>query len=178
MNIKEKKEKNEFLEIGKIVSTQGLKGEVRVEPWCDSPEFMLEFDTLYLDTSHTKIEVESGRAQKNVVILKLCGFSTVEQANTLRGKLLYIKREDVTLPKGSYFVQDLIGLRVINADDPLIVYGTLTQVSATGANDVYHIEKEGKEWLIPAIPLVVFETLINEGIMKITPIEGLFDDED
>lgn len=171
-------EKNEFLEIGKIVSTQGIKGEVRVEPWCDSPDFLTGFKTLYFDKGAVPCKIEGARVQKNVGVLKLAGVSTVEEANALRGKVLYIKRADVRLPKGSYFVQDLVGLTVVDAADSSVVYGTLTEVSVTGANDVYHIEKDGKTWLIPAIPIVITETLIDEGIMKITPLEGLFDDAD
>ena len=170
--------KKEFLEIGKIVSTHGLKGEVRVQPWTDSPEFLTAFSTLYFAEGKEKLTVEKARVQKNVVLLKLKGTETVEAANLLRGKVLYMARSDAKLPENTYFIQDLIGLEVIDADDASIVYGKLTEVSPTGANDVYHITKEGKTVLIPAIRQVVIETNPDEGFMRIRPMKGLFDDED
>jgi len=102
----------------------------------------------------------------------------VEAANALRGKILYVARTDVRLPERTFFVQDLIGLRVIDADDPSVEYGTLTDVSQTGANDVYHITKDGKTTLIPAIRQVVEETSLEKGEMRIRPMKGLFDDAD
>lgn len=166
-----------YLEIGKIVSVQGLKGEIRVEPWCDSPEFLCEFDTLYFDKGKTPLEVERSRQQKNIVIMKLKGTDTVEQAQLLRNKILYMDREDVELEEGAYFVQDLIGLTVIDIDSGRD-YGKICEVSFTGANDVYHIkDKDGAVRLIPAIPDVVISTDIGEGVMKIHVLEGLFDED-
>lgn len=170
--------KKEFLEIGKIVSTHGLKGEVRVQPWSDSPAFLTEFSTLYFAEGKEKLAVEKARVQKNVVLLKLKGTETVEQANLLRGKVLYVARADVKLPDRTFFVQDLIGLTVIDADDSSVEYGTLTEVSPTGANDVYHITKDAKTVLIPAIRQVIIETDIEAGVMRIRPMKGLFDDAD
>ncbi len=166
-----------YLEIGKIVSVQGLKGEIRVEPWCDSPDFLCEFDTLYFDKGKTPLEVERSRQQKNIVIMKIKGTDTVEQAQLLRNKILYMDRDDVELEEGAYFVQDLIGLTVIDNDSGRD-YGKICEVSFTGANDVYHIkDKDGKVRLIPAIPDVVKSTDIGEGVMKIHVLEGLFDED-
>ncbi len=166
-----------YLEIGKIVSVQGLKGEIRVEPWCDSPDFLCEFDTLYFDKGKTPLEVERSRQQKNIVIMKIKGTDTVEQAQTLRNKILYMDRDDVELEEGAYFVQDLIGLTVIDNDSGRD-YGKICEVSFTGANDVYHIkDKDGAVRLIPAIPDVVISTDIGEGVMKIHVLEGLFDED-
>ena len=94
------------------------------------------------------------------------------------GKVVWMNREDFELEEGEYFIQDLIGLKVIDADNENKVYGELSDVSFTGANDVYHIKKDGKEYLIPCIPDVVIDTDIYEGIMKIRPIKGIFGDED
>ncbi|MBP1560018.1 MAG: 16S rRNA processing protein RimM [Oscillospiraceae bacterium] len=166
-----------YLEIGKIVAVQGLKGEVRVEPWCDSQEFLCEFDTLYFDKGETPVEVTRSRPHKNIVLMKIEGVDTVEQAQNLRNKILYMDREDVELDDGSYFVQDLIGLEVIDNDSGES-YGKLCEVSFTGANDVYHIKgADGKIRLIPAIPDVVISTDITGGIMKIHVLEGLFDED-
>lgn len=164
----------QYLEIGKIVSVFGLKGEVKVQPWCDSPDFLCEFDTLYYK-SGTPVEIERARVQKNIVIVKLRGCDTVEEAQKLRNRVLYMDRNDVELEEGAYFVQDLIGLKVVDADTGE-EYGVLSDVSETGANDVYHIKKaDGTFCYVPAIPDVVKETDIEGGVMKITPLKGLFD---
>jgi 16S rRNA processing protein RimM len=168
--------KKQYLEIGKIVSVHGLHGEVKVLPWCDEPEFLCAFEQLYLGKIHHAVRVVSARAFKNVVILRLEGYETVEDAERLRGKILYMDREDVTLEEGVYFVQDLIGLTVVDADNGT-VYGTLKGVSQTGANDVYevHSDAEKRTYWIPAIPDVIIETDVDGGTMKIRPLEGLLD---
>lgn len=168
-----------FLETGKIVSVQGLKGEVRVQPWCDGAEFLCGFDTLYLDKGRKTVRVEDARVLKSLAVLKLEGIDTVEQAESLRNKILYMDRNDVELDDGCFFIADLIGMEVRDADDTGIIYGTIEDVSQTGANDVYHIKAvDGKVTLIPAIPDVVVSTDINSNTMLIRPLKGLFDDED
>ena len=153
-----------YLEIGKIVTLHGLRGDVKVQPWCDDAEFLCEFPVLYLGKEKKEVEVSHARPQKNMVLLHLEGYDTPEQ-----------NREDVELEEGTYFIQDLIGLDVIDADNGT-VYGTLKDVLQTGANDVYVVQAEGgKEILIPAIPDVIVETNIEEHCMKIRPLEGLLD---
>ena len=167
----------EYLEIGKITSTHGIKGEVRVQPWCDSPEFMKKFKTLYFDKKGEKPVSVSCRPNGNMVIMKMQGVDTVEEASKYREKILYMKRSDAKLPEGTWFIQELIDCKVVDADDENISHGILSDVSETGANDVWHITKEDKEYLIPAIPSVVISTDIVEGIIKIRPLKGIFDNE-
>ena len=168
----------DYLEIGKITSTHGIKGEMRVQPWCDSPEYMKKFKTLYLDNKGEKPLKIASRPHGHMAIAKIEGVDTVEEASRLRNKVLYMKRSDAKLPKGKYFIAELIDCRVIDADNSEKVYGILSDVSETGANDVWHIKAEnGKEYLIPAIPPVVISTDINEGIIKIRPLKGIFEDE-
>ena len=167
----------EYLEIGKITSTHGIRGEVRVQPWCDSPEFMKKFKTLYFDKKGEKPVSVSCRPNGNMVIMKMQGTDTVEEASRYREKILYMKRSDAKLPEGTWFIQELIDCRVIDADDESKAYGVLSDVSETGANDVWHITNDGKEYLIPAIPSVVVSTDVVEGIIKIRPLKGIFDDE-
>lgn len=170
--------KKQFLEIGKIVSTSGVKGEVRVQHWSDSPDFLQSFDTLYFDGGETPVTVERARSQKNIVVLKLRGVDDIDAANALRGKVLYANRNDIELGESTYFVQDLLGLTVVDADNPALVYGKLTEISPTGANDVYHVTQNGRTVLVPAIRQVVIETDVDGGVMRIRPLEGLFTDED
>ena len=168
----------EFLEIGKITSTHGIKGEVRVEPWCDEPEYLKKFKVLYFDKKGEKPIKIAARPHGHMAIAKIEGVDTVEEASRLRNKVLYMKRSDAKLPEGKYFVAELIDCRVIDADNEDKIYGTLSDVSQTGANDVWHIkDNTGKEYLIPAIPPVVIHTDVVEGIIKIRPLKGIFEDE-
>ena len=125
------------------------------------------------------MQIKSARPHGNIVLLTLKDVDTVEKAQKLRGKILYMKRSDAKLPDGSYFIAELIGCTVYDADEPEKIYGTLSDVSETGANDVWHIKDEnGKEYLIPAIPDVCVETNVAENRIVIRPLKGIFDDED
>lgn len=172
-----KKEKNRFLEVGQIVGTHGLKGDVRVDPWCDGPDFVCDFKTLYLKDG-SKVTVEKARVQKNIAILKLRGTDTIEQADLMRRTVLYIDRNDVQLDEDEFFIADLIGCTVKDIDSGT-VYGEITDVLKTGANDVYQIKNEsGQEYLIPVIEDVVISTDIENSTVCIRPMKGLFGDED
>ena len=169
--------KKQFLDSGKIVGTHGIKGEVRIEPWCDSPEFLCAFKTLWLDErGENAIKVRS-RPHKNIVLCKIEGVESIEAAERLRGKIVYIDRDEVELGEGVHFVQDLIGLEARDLDTGE-VYGTLTDVLRTGANDVYEITRDGKKYLVPVIDEVVREINTEEGYVLFTPMKGIFDDED
>ena len=168
--------KKQFLEIGKIVGTHGLKGEVRVEAWCDSADFLCRFKRLYKKDG-TEMKVISSKVHKNIGIILFKGITSVEQADTMRGMVLYMNRDDARLPKGADFVQDLIGLKVIDVDGGT-EYGVITDVIKTGANDVYQVEKDGKEYYVPVIPDVVKEKDIDGGYIKIFAMKGIFEDED
>lgn len=168
-----------FLEIGKIVGTHAIKGEVRVQPWCDSGEFMKSFKTLYLDKEgKTQVKILQCRPHGNVVIVKIEGVDTPEQAQKMRGKVLFIKRSDAKLKKGQVFIAELIGCTAFDADDETKIYGKISDVSQTGANDVWHITDENKkEFLIPVIPQVVIETDVEHDRVVIRPLKGIFDQE-
>lgn len=170
--------KKQYLDSGKIVGTHGIKGEVRIEPWCDSPEFLCAFKKLYLDESgQTFIEVKS-RPHKNITLAKIKGVDSIEEAEKFRGKIVYINREDITLDEGVNFVQDLIGLEVKDAENGT-VYGKITDVLRTGANDVYEItDSNNKKYLAPVIDEVVEEINVDGGFVLVHPMKGIFDDED
>ena len=109
--------------------------------------------------------------------MKAKGIDTIEQAETLRNKVLYINRNDVELPEGEYFIQDLIGTEVYDIDNGRF-YGKITDVMKTGANDVYQITaSDGKDYLVPVIDDVVKEIDIYAGKIQIRPLKGIFDDE-
>ncbi len=168
----------EFLEAGKIVGTHGVRGELRVNPWCDSAEFLRQFHTLYLSGGASPVSVVAARVFKKQLLLVLEGVDSVEKADALRGKILFFKREDTKIPEGRYFMDDLIGLSVYDADT-FIYYGTLTEIMRTGANDVYQITSLAKKnYLIPAVASVVRAIDLEKGKMLVRPIKGTFEDED
>ncbi len=170
--------KKQYLEIGKIVNVHGLGGMVKVMPWCDSAEFLSEFDTLYRGKEHTPLHIERAVVQKNMVLMKIEGVDTPEAANALRNAVLYMNREDVELDDDTYFIQDLQGMRVVDADDGK-EYGKLHDVLQTGANDVYEVESpDGKMLLVPVIPEVVLKVDFETDTITIRPLKGLFDDAD
>lgn len=167
----------EFIEAGEICGTHGVRGEMRVNPWSDSPDFLTGFKKLYLDCCGEKsLTVQSSRVHKNLLLLKAEGVDSIEDAERYRGKTVYIKREDINLPKGSYFMQDIIGCGVFDADSGESL-GEISDVSKTGANDVWHIQRNNREYLIPVIKEVLCSVDIEKGEIKIRPLKGIFDDE-
>ena len=166
-----------YLEVGKIVGTHGIRGEMRVECWANSPEFLRKFKRLYLDNGTTELSVTC-RPHKNIALLTVKGVTTIEEADTLRGKVLYIDRADVKLDEGEHFVQDIIGLEVTDADTDKI-YGKVKDVLKTGSNDVYEmLSDDGKLYYIPVIPDIIDRLDFESGKVYIHPMKGLFDDED
>ena len=169
-----------YIETGKIVTTHWLRGEFKVYPWCDAPEELTGYKTLYLaeNGGYRAMKVTRARTQQQMVLLQFEGIDDIDAANTLRGKIVYADRDDIRLGEGEHLIQDIIGLEVFDADDGKR-YGEVCQVSKTGANDVYHIKfADGSEKLIPVIPSVVIKTDVEGGRIEIRPLKGLFDDED
>lgn len=167
-----------FLQAGQIVSTHGIRGEVRFQPWCDGADFLKKFKKLYTDENGSDFfEIKSVKDHGNVIILKIGGVDNANDAIKIKGTVLYIKREDAKIPEGRYFIAELIDCTVVDSDDENTVYGKISDVSQTGANDVWHIKKDGKEYLIPAIPDVLKSVDVVKGIVKIKPLRGIFDDE-
>lgn len=169
---------NSLIEVGKIVNTHGINGEVKVTPWCDDINIFLDFKTLYLENNE-KLEIKNARINKNVVILKLIGFNNINEVLNLMQKTVYVEQDYFVLDDNTFFIKDLIGLTVFDADDENVVYGKIFDITQAGGNDVYYIKDEsGKEYLIPAIADVVIETDLSKGKMRIRPLKGLFDAED
>ena len=167
-----------YLETGKIVGTHGVRGMVRVQPWSDSGEFLKQFKYIYADANgNKKIKINSVQPHGNVVLMQLENVNSIEDAEKLRGTVIYIDRKDVKLPKGRYFIDDLIGCAVFDADTNETL-GILSDVSSTGANDVWHIKRDDKEYLVPAIDEVIVSVEIEAERIAIRPLKGIFDDED
>lgn len=163
--------------VGKIVKTQGLKGDVRVYPTTDDIyrfDFLEEF---YVGKDRENpLEVENVRYKGNLVIMKIKGIDRVEDAEKFVGKDIYVSRdESFELEEGEFFIADMIGIDVYTVSGEKV--GVLKEVLQYAANDVYVIKnEEGKEYLIPAVMKFVPEIDIEEGKMIIDPIKGMLDD--
>ena len=162
--------KNKFLEAGEIVNTHGIKGEVKIVPWCDTPDFLCDFDVLYIDGK--PIEVELIRVHKGNLIAKLSGINDIDTAIGMKNKIIYIDRTEVELPEGRHFIADLIGLEVRDADSD-IVLGIIDDVLTPPASEVYVVKGNGKEYMIPAVDEFVIETDVEAGYVRVRLIEGM-----
>ena len=158
----------EYLDCGQIVNTHGVRGEVRIVPWADSPDFLCQFSTLYIDGAPRK--VLSSRVHKGSVIAKLDGTDTVEEAMLLRDKTVQLRRADAKLRSGTFFLADIIGLQVV--DERGEALGTLKEVLSPSVQQVYVVEGE-REIMIPAVPEFILETNITDGYIKVRLIEGM-----
>ncbi len=177
----------DYLQIGKIVGTHGLKGEVRVVPLTDNPDRFVGMKEVNVENKGviTKYNLESVKFLKNLVVLKLSGIDEINAAEAMRESYLIVDRKDaVKLPKNSFFICDLIGLKVIDEKGDFL--GNLVEVLSTGSNDVYIIRDEKsvncngakrKDILIPALKSVVTEVSTEAGTMKVQLPKGLLDDE-
>ncbi|MCF2595930.1 MULTISPECIES: ribosome maturation factor RimM [Eubacteriales] len=162
----------QYLEVGKITNTHGIMGEVRVQPWADSPEFLCQFKTLYVDQAHWPIKVERARVHKNMVILKLEGVTDVPSALSMRNAILYIDRKDAALPEGSFFLADLMGLEVRDAQSGKVL-GKIADIMNLPANNVYVVRGGEREILVPAVPQFIAETNVEGGYLRVNMMEGL-----
>ena len=162
--------KHRYLEAGKIVNTHGIAGEVKIMLWADDPDFLLNFKTLYLDGK--PIHIRSARVHKNAVLMKLDGVDDINEAMRLKNKVVSIDREDATLEEGSFFLADLYGLEVRDADSGEVL-GTISDVLTPPANNVYIVKGTKREYMIPAVSEFIVETNVDEGYLLVHLIEGM-----
>ena len=164
--------KDNLLKAGKIVNTHSLRGEVRIYPYGDGPEFLCEFDFLYVEDK--KMKVTSARVHKGQSLIKFEGVNSINDAESLVGSIVYIDKDDVELEEGRYFIEDIKGMTVKDIDTDEI-YGKVINVIETGANDVFEVKSENKILLVPKIDDVVKDIDLESGIILIKPIKGLFE---
>lgn len=164
--------KQQYLEVGKVTNVHGLMGEVRVQPWADSPEFLCQFKTLYVDEAHFPMNVQRARVHKNMVIIKFEGPTDVPSALSLRNAILYIDRADAKLPEGAFFLADIYGLEVRDAATGEVL-GAVADVLTPPANNVYVVKGGARELMIPAVPEFIAETNIEGGYIRVNMMEGL-----
>ena len=160
--------KNKYIEAGRITNTHGVRGEVRVQVWLDSPEFMRTFKTLYIDGK--PVEMLSSRVHKDFIIARLRGYDDVNAAMTLKGRTVYIDRDDAGLGEGEYFLSDLIGAKVVTESGEEI--GTLQDILETPASPVYIVRGE-TEHMIPAVPEFIIGADADAGVVTVRLIDGM-----
>ncbi len=167
----------DYLRVGVISSTHGLKGEVKVFSTTDDIERFQSLKHCILDTGreYLELEVEGVKFFKQFAILKFKGFDKIEQMEKYKGKDLLVKREDaVELGEGEFFITDLIGCKVIKEDGTKI--GELADVLKTGANDVFEVKTlEGKQLLLPYIDECVKNIDLEKGEITVYLMPGLAD---
>lgn len=168
--------KKEYFSIGKIVGAKGLSGEIKVESWADSPEDFCNISKIFTDLKSEALDILSMKVHKSQVIMKIKSINDRNSAESLRGKILYAHREDIPLEKDRYFIEDLIGCKIIDSKTHH-EYGILKNVMNTGANDIYEVKsKNGKEYLVPIIEGTVKNIDLETETIEINPIKGVFDD--
>lgn len=170
-------EKDQMIAIGRITRAQGLRGEVNIEPLTDDPGRFSLLERVTVEKSDglaQVMKIEKARVVKQRVILKLSDLTNRTEAEAWRGAEIKIpQHECLPLAAGSYYIFDLIGLQVVTAAGTVI--GEITQVMDLPANDVYVVQSETREYLIPAISEVIKNIDLDAGLMTINPIEGLLD---
>lgn len=162
--------KQAFIEAGRITSTHGVHGEVKIEVWLDTPEDLKHYRRIFIDGQERKLL--SVRQQNRFVIVKLHQIDDINAAQPLKGKTVYIAREDAPLPPGGYFLQDLLDAKVVLEDGSPV--GILTEILERPANNVYVVtDPDGKEILIPVVPAFIIRADAENGIVTVRLLEGM-----
>ncbi len=167
----------QYIETGEIVKIHGVAGEIKMYPWCDDPMFVADLKRLFFDENgQNEQNIETVREHKNMCLIKLSGIDTVESAREFIGKTVYFAREDVKLPKGRFFAQDVIGCSAID-ENTRQNYGVIVNITHPAASDIYEIKNEkGETFLFPAVSEFLGEINIDAKTVLIRPISGMFED--
>ena len=165
----------EYIPVGQIVNAHGIKGEVKLNPMGFDPEFVADFDILYIGGKRT--EVKSARVHKSVVLLTLPGVNDMDAALALKGKNVTICRDDVEVPEGYYFDEEIEGMTVVDCATDAVI-GKVKRVLTYPAHKIYEVKGE-REYLIPAVPEVFVESVdLDSEIIRVHLMKGLATDED
>ncbi|MDB5052114.1 MAG: rRNA-processing protein RimM [Bacilli bacterium] len=166
--------------VGKIVNTQGIKGELKVLLQTDFPEerFKKGSKLILLDAAQSTqmiVEVESGRLQKNVCIVKFAGFNDINQVEKYKGWVIKVKASDLLeLDQDEYYYHEIIGCRVVTDEGEEL--GTISEILTPGANDVWVVDRPAsKPVLLPVIDEVVLQVDVRAKLVTVSLMEGLID---
>ena len=167
----------DLLEVGKIVNTHGLRGEVKVVPWTDYPEVFEDIETVYIKkkSDYERLDIAGIKYQKNNLIIRFAQLKDINEAEKYKNRVLYAERASLgELPEGVYYIADLIGLDVVKEDGEKV--GVISDVFNTGSNDIYEVKREGqKNLLLPVIDDVVLNIDVENKKVTVRMMEGLED---
>ncbi len=167
-----------MLLIGKIIGTRGLKGEVKIYPYTNSPEDFARIDKVYLEESDNKcFKIKKQKMHKNLIIALFEGINNIDQAEVLKNTELFLDEaeEKNFLADDSYFYKDIIGVDVISLDNEHL--GNIKAVNTSTKQDIFIIEKNGKEWMLPNVERFVKDVNLEESKIIVDLIEGLIDED-
>ena len=167
--------KSQFLECGKIINTHGVRGGVKLESWCDTPQDLASLKKVYLKNGadYKCHKVKRASVFKQFVLLELEGINDIDTAMTLKNRVVFADRDDISIDEGAFFLADIIGLDVIDLESGEKI-GTLSDVLNLGASDLYEINTKTGKKLIPAVPEFIKEIDLEKGIF-VSLIEGMLD---
>ena len=167
--------KSKFLECGKIINTHGVRGGLKLESWCDTPGDLASLKKVYLKngTEYTCHKVKRASVFKQFVLFELDGVNDIDTAMTLKNRIVFADRDDISIDDDAYFIADIIGLPVIDIASGEKI-GTLSDVLNLGASDLYEINTEKGKKLIPAVPEFIKDVDVEKGIF-VSLIEGMLD---
>ncbi|MBR2381283.1 MAG: 16S rRNA processing protein RimM [Clostridia bacterium] len=167
--------KSQYLECGKIINTHGVRGGLKLESWCDTPQDLASLKKVYLQNGaeYKLYKVKKASVFKQFVLFELDGINDIDTAMTLRGKTVYADREDISIDEDAFFIADIIGLPIIDLESGEKL-GTLSDVLNLGASDLYEIKTANGKKLIPAVPEFIKEIDLEKGIF-VSLIEGMLD---
>ena len=167
--------KSQYLECGKIVNTHGVKGGLKLESWCDTPQDLASLKKVYLKNGaeYKMHKVKKASIFKQFVLFELEGINNIDIAMTLKGRVVFADRDDISIDEDAFFIADIIGLDVIDLESGEKI-GTLSDVLNLGASDLYEINTKNGKKLIPAVPEFIKEIDLENGIF-VSLIEGMLD---
>ena len=171
--------KKNYLEGGKICTSHGVNGLIKVEHLCDNAKVLLKIKRIYFlerDGSYVERAVKSCSLMGQFLLMGVEGINSREEAISYRGRIFYLHREDVPLSKGAMFIADMIGLPVFHAES-LSSLGEIADISDVAGRRIYTVRYKGKDVLLPDVPEFIKEINEERG-MAVLPIPGLFDEAD
>ena len=163
-------EKQRFIEAGKIINTHGIRGEVKIEVWLDTPQMLKSCGRVFVGYGKKEFRIVSAGIHKGFLIAALEGITDVNSAMSLKNKEIYIDRDDANLSQGTFFLSDVIGAEVV--DDSGRKLGVITEIFESPAAPIYVI-KGDKEHMVPAIPEFILSTDLENAVVTVRLLEGM-----
>lgn len=165
---------DEFIKVGKFITTHGIKGELKLLPYNDDLSRYKDYYEIYVGDKYEKEIIKSVRFHKQSVLIKLNGYDDINEVLKLKGEDVYIHKDNLLeLSKDEYFIKDLIGLEVYDLENNKV--GILKEILKGLGNDIYVVKNKQKEFLIPGVKKFIKEINIDENKIIIAPIEGMIE---